>query len=111
MRVTALSDAEPFESPGHDGVAPLWVQGGPATPVDRFTVVLSRYEPGGRAAPAVQPAETVYVLLSGSLTFESAGRRVVVGPHDTVHFAKGETRAVTNEGDVPASMLVIRATS
>jgi mannose-6-phosphate isomerase-like protein (cupin superfamily) len=87
------------------------VHGGPTTPVERFTVVLSRYEPGGRAEPTVQPAETVYVLLSGTLTFESEGNRVVLEPNDTVHFARGESRTVTNEGDVPASMLVIRAIS
>ncbi|GAA4700979.1 cupin domain-containing protein [Pseudonocardia yuanmonensis] len=111
MRVVSLSDAEAFESPGHSGVAPRWVQGGPGTPVERFTVVLSRYDPGGRAEPTVQPAETVYVILSGRLTFESGGDRVLAGPEDTVHFAKGEARSVTNEGDVPAGMLVIRATS
>ncbi|GAA2864204.1 cupin domain-containing protein [Pseudonocardia halophobica] len=111
MRVVNLSAAEAFESPGHSGVAPRWVQGGPRTPVDRFTVVLSHYEPGGQAEPAAQPAETVYVILSGRLTFESEGDRVPAGPRDTVHFAKGEVRSVTNEGDGPADMLVIRATS
>ena len=111
MRVTRLSEAEPFEPAGHHGVGPVRLQGGSSTPTERFTVALSHYLPGGAAELAPQEAETVYVVLAGRLTMASEGEEVVLGPHDSVHFTAGTLRTVENRTHLPASMLVIRATS
>jgi glyoxylate utilization-related uncharacterized protein len=110
MRVTRLVDAEPFAPVGHTGVGPVRLQGGTSTPTTDFTVALSHYLPGGAAELAAQPAETVYVLISGELVMSSEGAEEVLAPYDSVHFTPGTLRTVENRTHLPATMLVIRAT-
>jgi len=111
MRVTRLADAEPFAPVDHDGVGPVRLQGGASTPTSDFTVALSHYLPGALAALAPQAAETVYVILSGELVMASGGVEETLGAYDSVHFTPGTLRTVENRTHLPASMLVIRATS
>ena len=110
-RVTRISDAEPFQPVGHTGVGPVRLQGGASTPTSAFTVALSHYLPGGAAELAPQDAETVYVILYGSLVMIADGAEEHLGPLDSVHFTAGTMREVVNRTNVPASMLVIRAAS
>lgn len=111
MRVTRIDDAEPFQPVGHAGVGPVRLQGGDSRPTTDFTVVLSHYLPGGAAELAPQTAETVYVVLSGELVMSSEGEEETLGAFDSVHFTVGTLRTVENRTHLPASMLVIRATS
>lgn len=111
MRVTRIADAEPFSPGGHEGVGPVRLQGGEITPTTDFTVALSHYLPGGAAQLAPQPAETVYVVLAGELVMSSEGSEEVLGALDSVHFTPGTLRTVENRTNLPASMLVVRATS
>lgn len=111
MRITRLADAEPFSPVDHFGVGPVRLQGGESTPTSSFTVALSHYLPGGRADLAPQAAETVYVVLAGELVMTSEGDEATLQPHDSVHFTTGTMRTVENRTHLPASMLVIRATS
>jgi mannose-6-phosphate isomerase-like protein (cupin superfamily) len=108
MRVTRLAEAERFDPPGHNGVGPVRLQGGAATPTTDVTVVLSHYLPDGEAAMAEQPTETVYVLVSGELTMIGEGQEATLRPYDSVHFTAGTRRQVVNRSKLPASMLVIR---
>ena len=109
MRVTRISDAEPFAPVGHVGVGPVRLQGGSKTPTEKFTVVLSHYLPGAAAELAPQEAETVYVVLSGELVMAGDGGEETLGANDSVHFTEGTLRTVENRTNLPASMLVIRA--
>lgn len=111
MRITRIADAEPFSPVGHEGVGPVRLQGGAATPTSQFTVALSHYLPGGAAQLAAQEAETVYVIVAGELVMVSEGVEETLGANDSVHFTIGTVRAVENRTNLPASMLVIRATS
>lgn len=111
MRITRLADATPFAPPGHRGVAPLRLQGGETAPTEDVTVVLSHYLPRGEAEMAVQVIETVYVVVAGELTMVSDGVEETLRPFDSVHFSAGTSRQVVNRTPLPASMLVIRATT
>ena len=111
MRVTRITEAEPFSPVGHEGVGPVRLQGGASTPTTDFTVALSHYLPGGAAELAPQEAETVYVVLSGELVMASEGVEKTLGANDSVHFTVGTMRTVENRTNLPASMLVIRAKS
>lgn len=111
MRITRIDEAEPFSPVGHTGVGPVRLQGGTSSPTADFTVILSHYLPGGAAELAPQEAETVYVVLSGELVMVSEGEEAVLGAFDSVHFTEGTMRSVVNRTHLPASMLVIRATS
>lgn len=110
MRITRIAVAEPFRPDGHTGVGPVRLQGGEATPTSTFTVALSHYLPGGCAQLAPQAAETVYVVLAGALVITSEGVEATLAPHDSVHFTPGTLRTVENRTNLPASILVIRAT-
>lgn len=111
MRVTRIGEAQPFQPAGHHGVGPVRLQGGEATPTTDFTVALSHYLPGGAAELATQEAETVYVIFAGELVMSSEEIEVTLGQFDSVHFTPGTSRTVENRTNLPASMLVIRATS
>ena len=111
MRVVRLVDAKPFHPVDHEGVGPVRLQGGESAPTTDFTVVLSHYLPGAEAQLAPQVAETVYVIVSGELVMNSEGDEAALGPYDSVHFTPGTLRSVENRTHLPASMLVIRATS
>jgi len=111
MRVTRIADAERYRPEGHEGVGPLQLQGGESMPTSDFTVALSHYLPGGAAELAPQPAETVYVVLSGELVMAAEGAEETLRAFDSVHFTPGTLRTVENRTNLPASMLVIRATS
>ena len=111
MRVTRIEEAEPFQPVGHEGVGPVRLQGGRATPTTDFAVTLSHYLPGGTAALAPQESETVYVVLSGELVMASEGEEAALGAFDSVHFSPGTMRTVENRTHLPASMLVIRSSS
>lgn len=111
MRITTLAEAEPFSPVDHEGVGPVRLQGGTRTPTEAFTVALSHYLPGAMAQLAPQAAETVYVVLAGELAMSSEREEAVLGPYDSVHFTPGTLRTVENRTHLPATMLVIRATS
>ncbi|HEX4058175.1 MAG TPA: cupin domain-containing protein [Galbitalea sp.] len=111
MRVTKIENAEPFQPVDHDGVGPVRLQGGETMPTEKFTVVLSHYLPGAIAQLAPQVAETVYVLTSGELVMSADGTEATLGAFDSVHFTPGTLRTVENRTHLPATMLVIRATS
>ena len=108
MHVVRLADAEPFDPPGHHGVGPVRLHGSPGTTPTAPAVTLSHYLPGGQAEMAPQPADTVYVVISGELVMISEGSEETLRPLDSVHFTAGTRRQVVNRTHLPASMLVIR---
>ena len=107
MHVTRLTETKPFAPPQHSGVRAMQLQGGAATTQDT-SVGLSHYLPGGEAETAPQPAETIYVVLTGELVFTSDGVDETLRPLDSAHFTANTVRRVTNRTHLPASMLVIR---
>ena len=52
----------------------------------------------------------MYVVLSGELVMASDGVEETLGAYDSAHFTTGTLRTVLNRTNLPASMLVIRAT-
>jgi uncharacterized cupin superfamily protein len=108
MHISRLADATPFHPAGHEGVGPVRLRGGEAAPAESVSVVLSHYLPGGQAETAPQPAETVYVVMSGELVMISEGREETLRRYDSARFTAGTVRQVINRTRLPASMLVIR---
>jgi uncharacterized cupin superfamily protein len=107
MRVTRLAGAPGYVAPAHHDVATLRLQGHEAGPTERFWVGLSYYLPGGGADEGPTGEETVYVVLDGTLVVRADGREEELGPHDSVHLAKGTVRRVDNRSARPATLLVI----
>ncbi|MEU3735170.1 cupin domain-containing protein [Streptomyces sp. NPDC033538] len=108
IEITQLTQAQPFQPVGHHGVGPVHLFGGEHYD-GAVTVALSHYLPGGRADLSPVPAETLYVVLTGTLTLIDAdGASYVLEPFDSARLTAGTVRGVENRTNLPAGMLVIR---
>ena len=86
----------------------------PADPLQAAHVAVNRYRvppgaglPGGIHAHADQ--EEVFVVLSGTATFETLGGPVTVGPDAAIRFGPGEYQSGRNQGDVDLVVLALGA--
>ncbi|MGW2282912.1 cupin domain-containing protein [Streptomyces sp. NPDC001770] len=108
IEIAPLKLGQRFQPAGHHGVGPVQLFGGEHY-AGAVTVVLSHYLPGGRADLSPVATETLYVVLTGTLSLAEAG-----GETDTLHaldgarLTAGTVRSVENRTNLPASMLVIR---
>ncbi|MFC8231411.1 cupin domain-containing protein [Streptomyces sp. NPDC057287] len=106
--ITHLNEAARFQPPGHHGVGPVHLFGGEQYD-GAVTVALSHYVPGGRADMSPVPIETLYLVLTGTLTLTDAdGGTHVLHALDAARLTAGTTRSVENRTNLAASMLVIR---
>jgi hypothetical protein len=81
--ITRLCRAQPFQPAGHHGVGPVHLFGGEDYD-GAVTAALSHYLPGGRADMSPVPAETLYVVLTGTLTLDTEGDDYDLHPLDAV---------------------------
>ncbi|GJF35222.1 hypothetical protein KNE206_79220 [Kitasatospora sp. NE20-6] len=106
--ITPLTQAQRFQPAGHHGVGPVHLFGGEDYD-GAVTVALSHYLPGGRADMSPVPVETLYLVLTGTLTLTDAeGGTHVLEALDGARLVTGTPRSVENRTNLPASMLVIR---
>ncbi|MEE4545880.1 cupin domain-containing protein [Streptomyces sp. V4-01] len=106
--IARLDQATRFRPVGHHDVGPVQLFGGEQYD-GAVTVVLSHYLPGGHADMSPVPAETVYLVLTGTLTLTDAdGGTEELHPLDGARITSGTSRTVENRTNLPASMLVIR---
>ena len=93
-------------SPQH---MPRHIQGGEASSADFVVVNHSTFPPGTRVGMAVAPIGKVYVVVEGAMTLEQAdGTRHVLRPGDSVFVPANEARALVNDTDTRAIVLVIK---
>jgi hypothetical protein len=106
--IARLARAQRFQPVGHHDVGPVHLFGGEQYD-GAVTVVLSHYLPGGRADLSPVPAETLYLVLTGTLDLTDAdGHTEVLHALDGARLTSGTPRSVRNRTNLPASMLVIR---
>lgn len=106
MKITRFAEAPSYVAALHTDVDTWRLQGLEAGTTDNFWIGLSVYNPGGVAETSPTKSETMYVVLDGELTLESGGEVTVLKKHDSVRFAPGEIRQMTNKTDQPATLLV-----
>ncbi|MEU0463829.1 cupin domain-containing protein [Amycolatopsis sp. NPDC006131] len=104
MKVVRADEAVPYDPPGHRGVDARRLQ-----QLAGLTVSVSTYEQGGAVTELPTAADTVYVVLAGTLrvTSHDDGACVDLGVHDSVFLRAGETRSVVNVSDADAVLLVV----
>ncbi len=108
MQVTRIKDARQYEAPGHFGMVALRLQGGDASPAQFAAVGLSHFLPGGGASMNAGATEKIYVVLAGEVTIDiEGGRTERLGPFDSCLLSPGDARAIRNERNEVASMLVL----
>jgi len=108
MQVTRIGDAPRYDAPKHFDMRSLRLQGFDVSDSKTTWVGLSHFLPGGGAEMDAGPIEKIYVVLAGKVTVELAeGRVETLGPLDSCLIPAGESRAVRNEHNEVATMLVV----
>jgi mannose-6-phosphate isomerase-like protein (cupin superfamily) len=107
MDVTRIDAARPYDAPGHHGMTALRLQGHAASGATSAWIGLSHFLPGGGANTSASAVERMYVVVEGEITVLVGDTAVTLGPLDSCHIPPGETRAVENRTNRPASMLVV----
>jgi quercetin dioxygenase-like cupin family protein len=107
MEVTRIADAQPYEAPKHFDMRGLRLQGFEASGAEALWVGLSNFLPGGGAEMDATPIEKVYVVIEGEMTVTTEDGETTLGPFDSCRLAAGEARAIVNNTNLPALMLVV----
>jgi uncharacterized cupin superfamily protein len=106
MHVTRLGDAPFYYPPAHDDMRCLRLQGHEAGPSSTLWLGLSHLLPGGKTSLDASPIEKLYVVLDGEVTVVTNDEEVVLRSWDSCRIAPGEARALRNDSNRPASILL-----
>jgi quercetin dioxygenase-like cupin family protein len=108
MEITRFEDASPYEAPGHFDMRGLRLQGFDVTSSKFAWTGLSHFLPGGGAEMDISPLEKIYVVIDGEVTITlGSGEKQVLSRLDSCFIPGGEERAILNESNHMATMLVI----
>ena len=108
MQITRFADAQRYDAPKHFDMRSLRLQGFDASAAKFAWVGLSHFLPQGGAEMDAGPLEKIYVVLSGEVTLQLAdGSTQVLKALDSCYIPAGESRAIRNEGNSVATMLVV----
>jgi quercetin dioxygenase-like cupin family protein len=108
MQITRFAEARRYDAPNHFDMRSLRLQGFELT-ASRFAWAgLSYFLPQGGASMDASPLEKIYVVLEGEITVELGDGSVqVLKPLDSCYLPGGEARAIRNDGNAVATMLVV----
>lgn len=108
MEITRFSDAQAYQAPLHFGCHSLRLQGLEASSADFAWVGMSHFLPGGGCEMSATPMAKIYVVTQGAITVELGdGTKHHLEVNDSCHIPAGVERAVLNETNAPASMIVV----
>jgi mannose-6-phosphate isomerase-like protein (cupin superfamily) len=108
MQITRFDDAPRYDAPKHFDMRSLRLQGFDVSDSKVAWVGLSHFLPGGGAEMDAGPIEKIYVVIAGEVTIELGdGTIETLGSMDSCLIPAGEARAVRNEGNDVATMLVV----
>jgi quercetin dioxygenase-like cupin family protein len=108
MQITRFAEARRYDAPKHFDMRSLRLQGFDVSASQFAWVGLSHFLPQGGADMDTGALEKIYVVLSGEVTVELGdGSNHILGALDSCHIPGGEARAIRNDGNAVATMLVI----
>jgi quercetin dioxygenase-like cupin family protein len=108
MEIVRLADARAYVAPKHHDMTALRLQGHEASRADFAWTGLSHFLPGGGAEMDAGPLGKIYVVLEGEVTVElGTGETHVLARLDSCFIPGGEARAVRNNTNSVATMLVV----
>jgi glyoxylate utilization-related uncharacterized protein len=108
MQITRFADARRYDAPKHFDMRSLRLQGFDASAARFAWVGVSHFLPQGGAEMDAGALEKIYVVLEGQVTVELANGTIhVLRAMDSCHIPGGEGRAIRNEANSVATMLVI----
>jgi len=108
MKKVEFKDVKPYSPAGHTNMTALKIQGKEETGLERFWVGVTHFLPKGGADWGYEdnPEEKVYFVLEGEVTVRNNDETVVLKKWDSLYLGPNEGRVITNESNMPASMLV-----
>jgi quercetin dioxygenase-like cupin family protein len=106
MNVVRFDDAPPYEAPGHTDMRMVRLQGREAGPSDTLWLGISTLAPGGGTTLDASPIEKMYVVLDGAVTISNGAEEAILEPHDSCRIAPNERRALRNDTQNPAVILL-----
>ena len=108
MKKVEIKDAQPYAAAKHFNMTALRLHGKEESGARKFWMGLSHFLPQGGAEYDASPTEKIYFVLEGEVTVVTSEKeKVVLKAWDSIHIAPNEGRAIRNETNKPASMLVI----
>lgn len=107
MQITRFDAAPRYDAPKHFDMRSLRIQGFDVTAAKFAWMGISHFLPQGGAEMDSGALEKIYVVLAGQVTVELGDGSIhVLSPLDSCHIPAGEARAIRNEGNAVATMLV-----
>lgn len=108
MDITRFGEVHRYDAPKHYDMRSLRLQGLDASTADFAWVGLSYFLPGGGAEMDAGALGKIYLVLDGEITIElGKGDTHTLCKLDSCFIPAGEARAVRNNGNTVASMVVI----
>jgi quercetin dioxygenase-like cupin family protein len=108
MHITRFGEARRYDAPKHFEMRSLRLQGMDASPSQFAWVGVSHFLPQGGAEMDASPLEKIYVVLSGEITvLLGNGEKHILKPMDSCYIGGGEARAIRNESNAVATILVV----
>ncbi len=108
MQVTRFGEAHRYDAPNHFDMRSLRLQGMEVSDADFAWVGLSHFLPGGGASMDAGTTGKIYVVLAGRVAIElDDGSVNILDRLDSCFIPAGESRAIRNEENEVATMLVI----
>ncbi|SAL13968.1 hypothetical protein AWB71_00459 [Caballeronia peredens] len=106
MNVTRFEQAPEYFPPNHFHMRCRRIQGKEAGPSDSIWLAISTIAPGGYITLSASDVEKHYVLLAGEVTIETESETVRLSPMDSCRLAPNEKRALRNESNEAALLLL-----
>lgn len=111
MDITRFNEAIEYQAPLHFGCYSLRLQGLEASDTDFAWLGMTHFLPGGGCEMSATPSAKIYFITQGEITVELGdGTKHRLRVNDSCHIPAGEERAVLNETNAPASMIVMMPT-
>ena len=108
MQITRFADARRYDAPKHFDMRSIRLQGFDVSAARFAWVGVSHFLPEGGAEMDVGVLEKIYVVLAGEVTVELGdGTQHVLNPLDSCYIPAGEGRAIRNNNNAVATMLVV----
>jgi quercetin dioxygenase-like cupin family protein len=108
MEVVKFADAPFYYPPNHEGVTARRLQGDATSSADFAWVGYSDFPPGVVVPMEAGPIGKIYVVTQGALIIvEEDGFRHRLEQWDSIFIPAGEARAVENDSDAPATIIVV----
>lgn len=109
MKAIQFEQVKPYQALLHFDCSTLKLHGTEETGAEKFWMGITHFLPNGGAEYAYEdsPTEKIYVVLEGEVVITTKTERYLLKKYDSILISPFEGRAIINETNLPATMLVV----